>query len=137
MGGYFSNQVGCARPDLARAVAPHSGGSHDFSTCQAGHKPVILFHGTSDGLIDPNCSRQARDSWVAKNGCSTDVETIPVQGGHCERSRGCPADGQVELCLFDGMNHAWAGGAPNVSFSDPNYASATDLLWSFFRQYAW
>ncbi len=137
MGGYFSHEVGCAHPELARAIAPHSGGTHDFGSCVAGHTPVIIFHGTGDTLIDPSCARQARDQWVAKNGCSTDVDSKPVQGGHCEWSKGCPADGQVVLCLFDNLAHAWAGGAPNQSFSDPNYASASELAWSFFRQYAW
>ncbi len=137
MGGYFSHEVGCAHPELARAIAPHSGGTHDFGGCVAGHKPVIIFHGTGDTLIDPSCARQARDQWVAKNGCSTDVDSQPVKNGHCEWSKGCPADGQVVLCLFDNLGHAWAGGAPNQSFSDPNFESATALTWDFFRHYAW
>ena len=137
MGGYFANHVGCMRPDLVRAVAPASGGTHDFSTCVAGHKPVILFHGTADTVIAESCGTQARDYWVAKNGCSKTVQTEVVDGGSCEISQGCPPDGQVELCLFSGMGHAWAGGAPNLTFSDPNYASATELEWAFFKTYAW
>jgi polyhydroxybutyrate depolymerase len=137
MGGYFANQVGCMRPDLARAVAPHSGGTHDFGTCVAGHVPVILFHGTADNLIAESCGTQARDEWVAKNGCSTTTISQTVKNGHCEVSQGCPADGQVTLCLFDGLGHAWAGGAAGQSFSDPNYESATQLQWQFFKTYAW
>jgi polyhydroxybutyrate depolymerase len=137
MGGYFANQVGCMRPDLARAVAAHSGGTHDFSTCVPGHKPVIIFHGTADPVIAEMCGTQARDYWVAKNGCSTDFMDAGVEGGDCEYSAGCPADGQVALCLFNGLGHAWAGGAPNMAFSDPNFASATELQWSFYKTYAW
>ncbi len=137
MGGYFAHHVGCERPDLARAIAPHSGGTHPFTDCAPGHRPVIIFHGTADTLIDPSCAKQARDQWVQKNGCSSDVAVQMVQGGHCEWSTGCPTDGQVVLCLFDNLGHAWAGGAAGLQFSDPNYASATQLSWSFFRTYAW
>jgi poly(3-hydroxybutyrate) depolymerase len=142
MGGYFAHQVGCMRPDLARAVAPHSGATHDLSTCAPGHEPVIIFHGDSDPTIAESCAATARDAWVAKNGCSTNVTSIAVDGGTCELSQGCPADGQVELCVFTGLGHAWAGGAPNLSlpeslFSAPSYASATLLQWSFYKTYAW
>jgi len=137
MGGYFSHQVGCMRPDLARAIAPHSGGTHPFTGCVAGHKPVMIFHGTGDTLIDPNCAKSARDQWVAKNGCGSTVMTVNVKGGHCEWSNGCPADGQVVLCLFDNLAHAWAGGAPNLMYSDPSFESATQLQWDFFKQHAW
>src|SRR5438132_1595276 len=50
MGGYFAHHVGCMRPDI-RAVAPHSGGTHDLSACTTGHKPIIIFHGTADVVI--------------------------------------------------------------------------------------
>jgi poly(3-hydroxybutyrate) depolymerase len=134
MGGYFSNETGCLRSDIA-AIAPHSGGSHDLSACPGTRKPVILFHGTMDGLIPLACGKEARDRWVERNGCSLEVESVPVQGGHCEYSKGCPADSQVALCLFDGMDHGWAGGAGASGF--PNFESASELGWSFFRRYAW
>jgi polyhydroxybutyrate depolymerase len=134
MGGYFANETGCLRSDIA-AIAPHSGGSHDLSACPGARKPVIVFHGTMDGLIPPACGKEARDRWVERNGCSLEVESVAVQGGHCEYSKGCPADGQVALCLFDGMDHGWAGGAGASGF--PNFESASELGWNFFRRYAW
>jgi polyhydroxybutyrate depolymerase len=135
MGGYFANETGCLRTDIA-AVAPHSGGSHDFSACPSKHKPTIIFHGTMDGLIPVACGKEARDRWVQRNGCGSEVDSVEVMGGHCEYSKGCPADGQVALCLFDGMDHGWAGGQGSAS-AFPNYESASMLGWSFFRKYAW
>jgi poly(3-hydroxybutyrate) depolymerase len=82
------------------------------------------------------CGTEARDRWVERNGCSAEVESIAVMGGHCEYSKGCPADGQVALCLFDGMDHGWAGGEGAVS-AFPDYESASTLGWAFFEQYAW
>jgi polyhydroxybutyrate depolymerase len=134
MGGYFTNETGCLRSDIA-AIAPHSGGSHDLSACPVVHKPVILFHGTKDGLIPEACGLEARDRWAKHNGCGSGVETVPVTGGHCEYSSGCPRDGQVALCLFDGMDHGWAGGQGSYGF--PAYESASELGWAFFKKYAW
>jgi polyhydroxybutyrate depolymerase len=134
MGGYFTNETGCLRSDIA-AIAPHSGGSHDLSACPVVHKPVILVHGTKDGLIPEACGVEARDRWARHNGCGSEVESVQVTGGHCEYSSGCPRDGQVALCLFDGMDHGWAGGQGSYGF--PAYESASELGWAFFKKYAW
>jgi polyhydroxybutyrate depolymerase len=135
MGGYFANETGCQRPDIA-AVAPHSGGSHDLSACPTMKKPIIILHGDKDGLIPVTCGKQARDRWAARNGCSAEVESRPVTMGTCEYSKGCPADAQVALCLFDGMDHGWAGGVGGAN-AFPGYESASELGWEFFKKYAW
>lgn len=138
MGGYFSHHIGCMRPDFARAVAPHSGGTHDFSACAPGHEPVIVFHGDSDPVIPPACDDAAVAQWITKNGCAQTADVVSVQGGTCSYYQGCPADGQVAYCKFSGLGHAWAGGAADGgTFSNPNYASATQLEWDFFKKYAW
>ena len=138
MGGYFSHHIGCMRPDFARAVAPHSGGTHDFSTCAPGHEPVIVFHGDSDPIISESCDDAAVAQWIAKNGCASTADVVNVQGGACSYYQNCPADGQVAYCKFSGLGHAWAGGAADGGvFSNPNYASATQLEWDFFKKYAW
>ena len=147
MGGYFSHQVGCMKPDI-RAVAPHSGGTHDLTGCTAGHKPIIIFHGDSDNIIPDGCDNPKGSipagitpsavEWATRNGCAMTTTAIPVMNGTCQLFDGCPADGQVELCSFNGMAHCWAGGVANTgSFSCPTYASATALEWAFWKQYAW
>jgi polyhydroxybutyrate depolymerase len=138
MGGYYAHHIGCMRPDFARAIAPHSGGTHDFSTCIAGHEPVIVFHGDSDPVIPKSCDDAAVEQWIAKNGCATTADVVQVTNGSCSYYQNCPADGQVAYCTFSGMGHAWAGGAADAGiFSAPNYASATTLQWDFFKKYAW
>jgi poly(3-hydroxybutyrate) depolymerase len=89
---------------------------------------------------------------VQKNGCGTGIDDTggPILGPHltkpapnnaiCEFSQGCPADGQVVFCKFQGMAHAWAGGPANYQggfFNNSAYDSATDLAWTFFKNYAW
>jgi polyhydroxybutyrate depolymerase len=140
MGGFFAHDVGCVRPDIA-AIGAASAGTYPFTSCATGHKPVIMFHGTADNTVSHTCDDTARTQWVQKNGCSSSVTTTKVKGGHCEWSQGCPKDGQVVYCLFDGMGHAWAGGAADAGLYDslssaPDYESATRLSWNFFKQYA-
>lgn len=148
MGGYFAHHVGCMRPDI-RAVSAHSGGTHDFSTCVTGHKPILILHGDGDGIVPDGCDvpdasntpsgfTPSAMEWAAKNGCSTAATTVAVENGSCSYYQGCPADGQVALCVFSGMGHCWAGGSAEAGvYSCPGYASATELQWQFFKTYAW
>jgi polyhydroxybutyrate depolymerase len=155
MGGYFTHHVGCYRSDI-RAVAPHSGGTlADLSVCPTGHVPTIIFHGTLDLVIADACDDPKANPfpkfppsallWAAKNGCQSTYSTIPETGaggasGQCYLFDGCPTDGQVEVCTFNGMPHCWAGGNdPGTGglYSCTDYPSATQLQWSFFKAYAW
>ena len=145
MGGYFSHHAGCMRPDI-RAVAPHSGGTHELDDCPVMHKPIIIFHGLSDPVIPDGCDDPSgtavtgyppsATAWAVKNGCAMTSQSVSVEGGTCAVYDGCPADGQVELCTFTNMGHCWAGGSSGI-YGCPDYASATMLEWSFFQQYAW
>ena len=136
MGGYFSNEVGCLRSDIA-SVGPHSGGSHNLSKCPGTIKPVIVFHGTADLLITyKENGVLARNRWVERNGCAAEVDSRPVDGGTCDYNRGCPDHGQVALCHFEGMAHAWAGGQGS-SNADPNRENAAELAWKFWKEFAW
>jgi polyhydroxybutyrate depolymerase len=152
MGGYFTHRIACDRADV-RAAAPHSGGTvADLSAC-SGRMPIIIFHGVADSLIGDNCDDPTvagQDGfpasallWAQHNGCQTTYTTTPTNGptgnGQCYLYDGCPAGAQVELCTFTDMDHAWAGSTVCSSCIGlgEGYASATQLQWSFFKQYAW
>jgi poly(3-hydroxybutyrate) depolymerase len=154
MGGYFTHHIGCYRTDI-HGLAPHSGGTlADLSVCTTEHVPIVIFHGTSDSVIDDACDDPhakmdpgfpaSATLWAQKNGCQTTYTTTPNTGttgdGQCYLYDGCPKDGQVELCTFTGMDHCWAGGSTSgqgASNACPTYASATQIQWAFFKQYAW
>jgi polyhydroxybutyrate depolymerase len=146
MGGYFSHQAGCKRSDL-RAVAPHSGGTHDLDDCLPAHRPIIIFHGISDALVPDGCDdpnaispfgvTPSATAWAQHNGCATTTTTTQVQGGSCAAYDGCPADGQVTICTFPTMGHCWAGGQGISPYACSGYASATQLEWNFFKSHAW
>ena len=147
MGGYFAHHAGCMRPEV-RAIAPHSGGTHDLAGCTNTRRPVIIFHGKADPVVPPGCddpgslavfgSQPSATAWAAHNGCSTTTSTRTIVGGSCLHYEGCPPGGQVELCTFDAMGHCWAGGAATSwVYACPLYASATQLEWQFWKTYAW
>ncbi|HET6339749.1 MAG TPA: alpha/beta hydrolase-fold protein [Polyangiales bacterium] len=154
MGGYMTHHIACDRTDI-RAAAPHSGGTlSDLSACKTGHVPIIIFHGTADPLIAANCDDPklspdpsfvaSATLWAKKNGCKATYMTIPANGtngssGSCYVYDDCPPDGQVEMCSFQDLPHAWAGApvCPSCIGEGPNYASATQLQWDFFKKYAW
>lgn len=150
MGGYFANHSGCVRSDLA-GVAPHSAGSHELSDCED-KKPVLLMHFEQDALIPYSCGTQARDRWLARNGCDAAMAPTErsVKGGVCAYYKGCPKDAQVAMCTFQAptdtsdelfLGHAWSGGdasQPTLSpFTIPETENAAELVWGFFKEYAW
>lgn len=154
MGGYFSHHIACDRPDF-RAAAPHSGGTMaSLDSCKTGHMPIIIFHGDADVLInegcdDPNGTLEpgypaSATLWAQKNGCQATYQTIPQTGsnglnGTCLLYDGCPPDGQVEVCIMQGLGHAWSGAPVCASCigSGAGWPSATRIEWEFFKTYAW
>lgn len=151
MGGYFANETGCVRPDV-RAIAAHSGGSHDLAACPSRTKPALIMHFNGDALIPTECGRQTRDRWLQLNHCQPDnPEVRQVRGGRCEYARGCAQGGQVAYCAFDAPParsdqtfpaHAWSGGdkdgpAGAGEFAIPETENATELSWKFFKEFAW
>lgn len=136
MGGYFSNEVGCLRSDVA-SVGPHSGGSHDLAECEGSIKPVILFHGVLDAVVPyEENALLARDRWLERNGCDAAFDEKPVKGGSCEYYQSCPERAQVVLCHFEEMGHTWAGGVDGL-YGNSAMASAAELAWKFWQDYAW
>jgi polyhydroxybutyrate depolymerase len=146
MGGYFSHHAACMKPGI-RAAAPHSGGTHELDDCTNPPMPIIIFHGTGDPLVPDGCDDPAGSTpqgftasataWAIHNGCAKTTQSIAIENGTCEIYDGCPSGAQVELCTFSNMGHCWAGGASGSIYACSNYASATELEWQFFQQYAW
>lgn len=138
MGGYFSNHIGCQAGDyLVRGIAPHSGGTYSGGTCPGAPVPALIMHGDADPLIAARCGERAADAWVARNGCASTFEVVPILGGECHRYEGCPSEAPVMHCIFDGMAHGWAGAptSSDVGFyaGGSEFENASELVWSFFE----
>lgn len=91
---------------------------------------VLIVQGSTDPVINPaNAKRLATD--FAGDGERV-VTAVPPRGETYGYQRIEFAGGRVREILVDGLGHAWSGGAPGASATDPRGPDATGLMWSFF-----
>lgn len=122
---------------------PRAGGSPTPGT-RARIVPTIVFHGDQDRTVHPSNGDQVLRQWATTHGGS---DTAPaaqlrarvnrgqVPGGHAyTRSIYHDAGGEVvlERWLVHGAGHAWAGGSPHGSFTDPKGPDASEEMARFF-----
>jgi poly(hydroxyalkanoate) depolymerase family esterase len=137
-GGAMAAIMGYTYPDLYAAIGIHSGlpyaaasdlpsafaamrGRNSQSTSHA--LPAIVFHGDGDTTVHPSNGEQ---QFTAQT-----VETGEEHGRKYTRtvSAGKPA---LEHWLVHGAGHAWSGGSPNGSYTDPLGPDATRAMLRFF-----
>ena len=137
-GGAMAAIMGYTYPDLYAAIGIHSGlpyaaasdlpsafaamrGGRSQSTSHA--LPAIVFHGDGDTTVHPSNGEQVFTSQT--------VETGEERGRKYTRtvSVGKPA---LEHWLVHGAGHAWSGGSPKGSYTDPLGPDATRAMLRFF-----
>jgi poly(hydroxyalkanoate) depolymerase family esterase len=111
--------------------------------------PSIVVHGSADATVAPaNADRVLEQSMTANRlaapaTCDLDIAhpTITsrgqIDGGHAyTRCQWTNRRGVLmhELLKVDGLGHAWSGGAPGGSYTDPRGPDATEAIWHFFAQ---
>jgi poly(3-hydroxybutyrate) depolymerase len=111
--------------------------------------PSIVVHGSADATVAPvNADRVLAQSMAAnrlaapeagdlESARPTTTERGRVDGGHAyTRSRWTDRRGVLmhERLEVDGLGHAWSGGAPGGSYTDPRGPDATEAIWRFFTQ---
>ena len=109
--------------------------------------PSMVIHGSADRTVVPaNAIRVLRQSMAANHlavpgRCDHDPEhptsSWRGQGGRGHpytQSRWLDARGALthELLMIEGLGHAWSGGAPGGSHTDPRGPCATEAIWTFF-----
>ena len=106
--------------------------------------PTIVFHGDRDGTVHPDNGERIVEQWrtvMTETGIDwqTEVERGSTSGGHGHtRTRYTDADGRaiLEQWQIHGAGHAWAGGSPNGSFTDPQGLDASAEMLRFFLSHA-
>ncbi len=163
-GGAMAAIMGAAYPELYAAVGVHSGlacgSAHDLPSALAAMRgmpasmagrnpdsaprapatPTIVFHGDRDKTVHPRNGEQVISQSVEQNGASsTDASTERghAPGGHAyTRTVHRDPTGRVVLehWLVHEGGHAWFGGNPRGSYSDPKGPDAAREMMRFFYE---
>jgi poly(hydroxyalkanoate) depolymerase family esterase len=164
-GGAAAAVMGEAYPDLYAAVGVHSGlpcgAAGDLPSALAAMRqgapapgggrsdggprrlvPTIVFHGDRDGTVHPrNGDRivaRARAAGTAELQATATVQRGQAPGGRAY-SRALHADAGggavLEQWVVHGAGHAWSGGSPAGSYTDPQGPDASREMVRFFLEH--
>lgn len=157
-GGAMAATLAAAYPELYAAVGVHSGlpprAAHDLATAlsvmrgaaaealdaKAAPLPLIVLHGDRDATVHPcNAQRLLDAALLARHDLppapdELETDRVDRHGRQCSVTRWRPGGGAVraEHWLVHGAAHAWFGGHPAGSFTDPAGPDASAELLRFF-----
>jgi poly(hydroxyalkanoate) depolymerase family esterase len=160
-GGAAAAIMGMTYPDLYAAIGVHSGlacgAAGDlpsaFTAMRQGEAvamrrsgdyrqmiPTIVFHGDEDSTVHPCNGDQvvAQVRAAAITGLQTRTQHGRVPGGHAySRTLHANARGQIilEQWVIHGAGHAWSGGSPAGSYTDPRGPDAAREMLRFFLEH--
>jgi poly(hydroxyalkanoate) depolymerase family esterase len=102
--------------------------------------PTIVFHGDQDTTVHPCNGDQvvAQCKATTMANLQTTVQHGRVPGGHAySRTLHADASGQaiLEQWVIHGAGHAWSGGSPAGSYTDPHGPDATREFLRFFLEH--
>lgn len=101
--------------------------------------PLLAIHGTADQLVSPENTRRLVSTWLAASRDGSPEPDREVRGGeegdgypYLRRRWGGTGRDRVEAWLVDGLGHAWSGGSPEGTWTDPQGPDATRVVLDFF-----
>lgn len=163
-GGAMAMTLAATYPDLFAAAGVHSAPAYQSASgwsqalsAMAGRTtvpppavsaaaiaPLIVVHGRADGVVAAANAERIADQWLAyaaghsSRAPRTRVDTGRLLGRGFTRIRWYAARGRrvLEVWQVDRLGHAWSGGRPGGSYSDPEGPRASTLMWNFFRAHS-
>ena len=154
-GGAAAAIMGLAYPDLYAAIGVHSGlacgAAKDMPSAfaamrQGGSRltetaklplPTIVFHGDRDHTVNPVNGDQV----IAQSKAAAELHLTISRGqsaGGINYTQTIQTDGSgrpiLEQWLLHGAGHAWSGGSPAGSYTDPRGPDASREMLRFFRE---
>ena len=143
--------MGCEYPDLFKGVGVHSGlacgAAADlpsaFAAMRGGAKgrpragaaiPTIVFHGTADRTVRPVNAARVLEQAIGSTATGETTLGRSADGMGYRRTIQRDAAGRatVEQWMLIGAGHAWSGGSPEGSFTDPRGPDASREMLRFF-----
>ncbi|MBR1137584.1 MULTISPECIES: alpha/beta hydrolase family esterase [Bradyrhizobium] len=126
---------GAAR-DLPSALMAMRQGGAAPAAARSAVVPTIVFHGDRDTTVHPANGDQIAQSTNGRGTASVARGRVP--GGHAYTRTVLTDRGQVtsEHWIIHGAAHAWSGGSPAGSYTDPNGPDATREMLRFFLAHA-
>ncbi len=156
-GGAAAAVLGEAYPDLYAAIGVHSGlacgAARDIPSALAAMQrgsdgaasrarrraiPAIVFHGDRDMTVNPRNGDAVAAQMTQARAPRVRTERGQAAGGHAyTRTLHDGADGRtmVEQWTVHGAAHAWFGGNPSGSYTDPRGPDATREMLRFFLEH--
>jgi poly(hydroxyalkanoate) depolymerase family esterase len=147
-----ASDVGSAYAAMANGGADPAGQGRAAHAAMGRHAravPTIVVHGSADRTVAPVNADQVLQQTMTANRlaapeCRLLDERRPstVSKGHADgglaysRARWHDTGGRLvhELLLVEGLGHAWSGGLPGGSYTDPRGPDATDAITRFFAE---
>jgi poly(hydroxyalkanoate) depolymerase family esterase len=116
------------------------GGSHGRAILADGPPvPTIVFHGDRDITVHPNNGDQILEHSIKTMSIQKKVHRGRVPGGHAyTRTIHIDASGRgiFEHWNIHGAGHAWSGGSPAGSYTDPRGPDAAREMLRFFLEHS-
>jgi poly(hydroxyalkanoate) depolymerase family esterase len=152
-GGAMAAILGTTYPELFAAVGVHSGlaagAASDLPSALAAMRsggngqatsaspPTIVFHGDADTTVHPaNGQQVVSASTPAGAREESERHKSPAGRGYTRHVHRSTSDQVVaERWVVHGSPHAWSGGSPKGSYTDPAGPDATQEMLRFFREH--
>lgn len=156
-GGAAAAIMGSAYPDMYAAIGVHSGlacgAAKDMPSAFAAMRqggpclmegakhplPTIVFHGDRDTTVSPVNGDQVIAQSKAAAEFHLTINRAQSAGG-VNYTQTVQADGSgrpiLEQWVLHGAGHAWSGGSPTGSYTDPRGPDASREMLRFFREHS-
>jgi poly(hydroxyalkanoate) depolymerase family esterase len=135
--GIHSGLACGAASDLASAlIAMRQGGGYEATGSQV---PTIVFHGDRDTTVHPKNGDRVIEQSTKVKSPTTEVFRGRIPHGHAyTRTVIADAGGRAitEHWNIHGAGHAWSGGSPAGSYTDPRGPDASREMLRFFLQHS-
>lgn len=124
--------LGAAASTLGALLAMR--GLSRWAKDQGWPSPTLIFHGDKDNVVSVKNAERLRKQ-ASRAELSSREESLSEGGRRVRRGQFLNEQGavQVESWVVEGLGHAWSGGSPEGSWTDPEGPDASAHLVRFFQ----